>query len=355
MTHGGLTPVALLGAIALGSAPVGADGGRVVLEGLEGYARFDPNFEGVRIILCYYGEPYSSDYIQGISGSAFRMAGICPCAPTCSLAMPPQELIRLLGYEMTALVVEGRGEDAEVARASWRALLPRVHEAIRAGRPVLVWNAFTTAEWDVVCGYDAAAHKLIGRGSYVGGDALAEADEMRPAEIDVCPPGGAMVIVGGREGAFDARAAELAALRTAVEHARTVRQAPSANGQWVLLEGIQCYDRWIADWSKPDKKREAGDSYCLGVYHSTRKSAAPFLREIAPSYPAAHQALEGAAASFADEAAALEEATSLIGWGAPDGPDAARNAKVVPVLTRARDAYAAGIAALEAALEAMTR
>ena len=47
----------------------------------------DPLFEGIRVVLSYRGEAYSPAYLQGISGAAFRIAGICPCAPTSSFAM----------------------------------------------------------------------------------------------------------------------------------------------------------------------------------------------------------------------------------------------------------------------------
>lgn len=65
---------------------------------IDRYRVVEPMYEGIRVILSYRGEPYSPAYIQGLSGAAFRVAGICPCAPTCSTAMDPRSLIRLLGY-----------------------------------------------------------------------------------------------------------------------------------------------------------------------------------------------------------------------------------------------------------------
>ena len=64
----------------------------VTLEGVDRYQVVEPMFEGLRVILSYRGEPYSPAYIQGISGAAFRVGGICPCAPTCGTAMQPQDL-----------------------------------------------------------------------------------------------------------------------------------------------------------------------------------------------------------------------------------------------------------------------
>ena len=50
----------------------------MILEGIDRYRVVEPLFEGIRVILSYRGETYTPDYIQGISGAAFRVAGICP-------------------------------------------------------------------------------------------------------------------------------------------------------------------------------------------------------------------------------------------------------------------------------------
>src|SRR5574340_1011307 len=54
---------------------------RVVIDGVDRFRVREPNFEGVRIVLDFLGDKYTPAYIQGISGAAFRIAGICPCAP----------------------------------------------------------------------------------------------------------------------------------------------------------------------------------------------------------------------------------------------------------------------------------
>ena len=71
----------------------------------------------------------------------------------------------------------------------------RVKDEIRAGRAVLVWHAFTNAEWDVVCGFDATAKQFLGYGSYAGGKELARADQHRMAEArHICPAFGALLV-----------------------------------------------------------------------------------------------------------------------------------------------------------------
>ena len=138
---------------------------KVLLPGVDHYRVTEPMSEGMRIILTYRGEPYSPAYVQGISGSAFRMAGICPCAPTCSNILEPADLARLFGYEAEWWPFQGGGLAEE---KDPQEILARVKGEIRGGRPVLLWHAFTTAEWDVVCGFDNSQGIFYGRGSYLG-------------------------------------------------------------------------------------------------------------------------------------------------------------------------------------------
>jgi hypothetical protein len=92
----------------------------------------------------------------------------------------------------------------------------------------------------------------------------------------------------------------------------------------------------------------------LGSTHSARQThamASGFLREIAPRHEKAKAELERAAACFQAEAEVLEKGRDLLWWSAPEGPDAERNKKATELLAQARDHYAAGIAAIEKALE----
>jgi len=286
---------------------------RVVLENVDRYRVIEPLFEGVRVILSYRGEKYSPAYLQGISGAAFRIGGPCPCAPTCEFAMSTDDLIHMLGYECERGALFAEGKEPE---ALYPPVLTRIKEEIRAGRPVLVWNAFTVAEFDVVCGFDEERHELIGRGSYKGMDGYATAPETRPTEHDVAPAIGA-IFIGKKVKDFDARAAETAALKEAVAHARG-----SSGTLDCLPSGIACYDYWVNAYRNRGKlmraktrdgKQDLGwvsaqapdDLYPLIILPSTRQAAADFLREIAPSYPKAEAHLEAAAGHFAAESAAL--------------------------------------------------
>jgi hypothetical protein len=324
-------------------------GKKVVIDGVDRYRVIEPMVEGVRIILSHRGEKYSPAYIQGISGIAFQVAGICPCAPTSGSAMGTEELLKLLGYEYERLHLSGDGLDPE---KEVHKLVERVKDEIRAGRPVLVWHAFTNAEWDVVYGFDEEKKQFLGRGSYAGNDKeYASADETRTAKCGhICNPLGA-IIIGEKTGEFSARKAELAALRWAVDHAHSARGKNQLDGdKWVFLVGLMAYDRWISDFRNPEKNREAGDSYCYGIYKSTHRAASEFLGEIAPKYPDAAEHLKSAAEHFKTEADTLDSGADLLWWDAPKGPDAERNAKAVELLSKAMESYASGVQEIEKAL-----
>ena len=171
--------------------------------------------------------------------------------------------------------------------------------------------------------------------------------------LDICPCIGA-ILIGAKKGAFNARDAELAALREAVAHAHSTKDAAMlAEEEWVFLEGLQCYDRWVADFrAETPKVPDMGDRYCFGVYRSTHRAAAGFLRELATTYPAAASILQDAAEHFTAEADLLNRAAEPLfpGWQLPLEADPAANEQVAGWLQGARDAYAAGIEGIEAAL-----
>ena len=357
----------------------------VVIEGINPYQVCEPLFEAVRIVLSHRGATYSPEYIQGVSGAAFRIAGICPCAPTCSYAMETQALPKLLGYDVKHITLEssGAGWDAlgtfaekcasakgvpdedsledpahKELRKAFLALLSHVKEEIRRGGPVLLWNAFTTAEFDVVTGYDDTTGELIGRGSYAGGpNEYAKASEINT--LNAASVGGwpCAILVGDRTAEVDRHAIEIAALREAVKHAHSDKNVDKLEkkDEWIFLEGLRCYDRWIADWGDPGKKRNNGDAYCYGIYRDTHRAAAGFLREIAPRHPSASASLRQAADNFQAETDVLRGAEALLWWKSPEGPDAARNERVAAILQEARDHYASGIGHIEKALAQIER
>jgi hypothetical protein len=324
----------------------------MILPNVEPYRVVEPMYEGIRVILSYRGELYSPAYVQGISGAAFHVGGICPCAPTCTPGIEPVELVRKFGYdaEHIPLFEEGRW-DQPVPHTLVTALINRVKADIHANRPVLVWHAFTTAEWDVVAGYDDERKLFLGRGSYAGLDGYAEASQTRPAEcLEICPAQGA-IFIGEKTGTFDAQAAEINSLKDAVGHAHSDSNADKLGGSdWVFLEGFLAFERWVNDFKSPDKIRSSGDAYCYGVYRSTHRAASDYLADLAQKYPMAASRLLDASGHFATEVETLQGGESLLWWNSPEGPDPTRNQQAAVLLEKSYDSYRRAIESIEKAI-----
>ena len=87
-----------------------------VLDGVSSYDVNEANFEAMRLAINFLGEKYPAHYFHGLAGTAFRIGGICPCAPTCTLAMQPQKLLNLLGYEYEQCRYDDSDKDASLSR-----------------------------------------------------------------------------------------------------------------------------------------------------------------------------------------------------------------------------------------------
>jgi len=269
----------------------------------------------------------------------------------------PKELLKKTGqYRM---VGEETLQDSEMRklRNGLVDMISQVKEEIRRGRPVVFWHGFTNAEFDVVTGFDEAEGVLIGRGAYVGnGETYATAPQFRALTATYTGGWPTAILIGEKSAETDLPAAEIAALREAVKHAHSQKNTEKiGKEEWVFLEGLACYDQWIRQFSKPDKKRSSGDAYDYGIYRDTHRAASVFLREIAPKHPRARTHMEKAADRFRVEADTLRGGESLLWWQSPEGPDAARNQNVVTLLTKARGAYAQGIKEIELALVEIDR
>ncbi len=342
-------------ALALPAWSAGKAPERVVLEGVDQYRVISPTAEAVRVVLSYRGEKVSPAYVQGVSGEAFRIAGPCPCGPTSWGTMEPAKLAQLFGYQAEQIDIgapyDAKAEpvkaSADARKARMQAALVRIKDELRAKRPAVLVQAFTAWEWDAVCGFDEATHELYGRGSY-GGMRVPEythADELHALGATDIGGGPYAVLIGEKTGTFDARSAEIAALKSAVEHAHTpgVKQAL----------GLECYDLWINRYryqgNHMTPKGAAPDGYPLSILPSTRKAASQFMMELAAKYPPAQANLESASEDFAAESEALAAAQklrgSLQGEGTPE-----QCARMAGLLSRARAMYALAIDEIERAL-----
>ena len=317
-----------------------------ILENLKKYEVSEAIFEGFRLTLDYIGDSYDAAYFHGITGTAFRVGGICPCAPTCTSAMDLGKCIELFGYEREEIPFSDATADADVEK-----MVGAVRDSIYAGVPALVWNAFVPCEWNVVSGYDESEKVFFGRAPWNGREGDYAKKPWDSARGEAGLTGLLAVIIKNKTGKLDRRAAEIAALKEAVRHGKNQENVDKIGGKdWVFLNGKAAIDRWEAHFADPSASKGIGDSYCIDIYSSCHAQAGGFLRSIADNYAEAKNSLLEAATYFDKEADCLKALVPLLTWSAPE-KDAERNAKAAPLLAEAAEKYGAGISALEKALD----
>lgn len=318
-----------------------------LLEKMEKFKLAEPLFEAVRVVLSYRGEKYSPAYIQGISGGAFRVGGICPCAPTCTFAMRPPDLPKALGYDVEQIEFP---DNPEVDMDRWNEMVEKIKSEIDNNRPVLMWSQFGYAEWNVVNGYDDKAKVFIGCNTEFENDAFVKAPYDKACKLDI-PMFGA-IFIGDKVSEPNLRELEIASLKEAVEHARTVTEIDPE--KWTFLYGIQAYRRWENSFKdKPSRKREIGDSYCFRVYYNTHMAAHDYLREIAHKYEAAEVKLIKAAECFKEEINALKGAWKTLRFNAPEDISDEGMLNVYESIGKACGHYTEGIDWIDKALESI--
>lgn len=303
---------------------------------IDKYRYYDPLFESVRIVLDYISNDYSAEYIQGISGAAFKISGGCPSRPTCICDMWTPDFIKYLGYKIKEYpCFDENGTDISDT------MIKAVKEQLDGGKPVLVWHAFTNEEWDVVCGYNEITKQFIGRGTYRNSDDYAVESWDRAKTSGVGAFGA--IIIEDKLFDINKKEAEIKSIENAVRHARK----ESEDG----IEGIQFYKNWISIYSAKGADRGVADAYCYDVYSSVRFAGVKYLKDIAVNYnDECKNFLQKAADSFESEANALAEARPYLSWNSPWGVDEERSAKLVPILKKAASSYETAVEYLEKVL-----
>jgi len=304
----------------------------MILLNIDEYKYYDPLFEGARIVLNYIGEKYTPEYILGISGSAFKIAGGCPSRPTCVYDFWPADFFKYLGYEVKEYPCFDQKENDISDK-----MIEAVKQQIDSGKPALIFSAFSLSEWDVVCGYDEEAKQFVGRrvNSHANDYARESWDK---AKQDENFPAGA-VLIGDKISELNNREAEINSLKNAVNHAR----------QETDNVGIKFYYEWAEEYSKEGKDRGLADVYCYAVYSSVRRACGLYLREIAPNYDSEN--FLKAADCFERETELLASAWHYLGWDSPWGIDEERSKNVAPILKAAAENYEKGIEYLEKILK----
>ena len=319
-----------------------------ILQDVKNYEVFEANFECLRLALNFMGENYSPGYFHGIAGTVFRIGGICPCAPTCTTAMSPQNLIKLLGYDYLELPYTN-GSEEEIAR-----MTDAVRESVDNNIPALVWNAFVPCEWNIVTGYDENEKVFYGRAPWNGGRGEYAKNGWDKAKDEAGLVELLAIIIKNKTGSLNKKESEIAAIKEGIRHANDIENADKIeDGKWVFLQGKTALKHWADDFSKPEKERGPGDAYCIDIYSSCHARAGEFLREIADDYPAAKNILIESSQYFDKEAECLKNAQPLLTWNSPWGADAERNAKAYPLLKEASENYNRAIDILESAFAVM--
>ena len=321
-----------------------------ILKDVPAYKYKEPLFECVRVTMNYLGETYSPEYIQGVAGAAFRIGTGCPSRPTCCMLMWTPDLVKLLGYDVKEVPCFGPNGEKQTD-----SMITAIKEKIDAGRPVIVWHAMTSAEWDVVCGYDEENKLFFGRGSYWLGakEYHAEAWDRAEKVAEMGIPAFGAVVIGEKVRDFNARAAEINALNDAIAHAKTVKDKPEEGG-WYSYEGIQAFQKWAEAYGKPGKDRDLADAYCYDIYHSTHAAAPGFLREISGHFNAkTKEQLEKAAEYMEQEVKAFAACEPYLGWRSPWGVDENRSKAVAPIIAEVAEYYEKAITCIEKGIAEM--
>lgn len=321
-----------------------------LLKGMEKFVLAEPLFEAIRVVLTYRGEEYSPAYIQGISGAAFRIGGICPCAPTCTCAMWTADLPVKLGYETEKIEFM---EESGVDMVRWSKLVERIKSEIDNGRPVAMWSQFAFAEWGVINGYDDEKREFIGCDSNHENKSFRRTSYEKASKSEGVPVFGA-IIIGDKTSDPNLEELEIASLKEAVKHAKTVTEIDPDPDKWTFLNGIQAYERWRDSFKdNPGRKKSMGDSYCYRIYYNTHMAAADYLLEIAPKYKDAEEELKKAAEAFKEEHEVYKAAWKTVGYSAPADIDEEGMQRAYDSLNKACEFYAKGIEHIEKALELM--
>jgi hypothetical protein len=306
----------------------------------------------LRACLAAAGDTRDAAAVAGLTGLAFHLNVDPVVSPAGVAAYPwPQELPAMaarLGHELA--LVHADDEDPRFERAQAAAAAQAI-DGLRRGVPSILWGVHLP-EFGLIRGADPARGELAVSGVLDdrGGAPALAIDRLGRGDVPVLLV--ATLAPGGEGAAPAAGAAELAALRHAVRHARDL--GPRLGG---FSCGLAAYDAWLAalDSGRIDP---AGHAYTLHVTAELRAAAAPFLRRAAGALAGgAAEALRHAAAAYQRVADRLIALSGDTPWPLPEAfalTTSAREAALA-ALGAAAAAEADGVAALEQTLDAARR
>lgn len=332
--------------------------GRKVLQGVPraGYDVHLCPFPGsLYACLAYLGDAPNYDYLMAVSGAAFRRLWNRDDGGNIDLSYLGDEPFRRAFWAL--------GYDWEQVPAEKEAMFAAAQASIDRGVPAISFGIIGPPEAGVVTGYDRERQALLGW-SYFQDQRERYYEKSDWFETMDRGAGKGLIVIGSKQAARpDEREILVSTLRWAIDLECTAQRA----GLPEHVAGLAAYDAW-ADAMEIDNDYPADDPQVLGtrvmVYGDQltmleeRRSAAAYLRRMAPTAPGAVEPLQAAAALYQ---AAADQGAGMWPWGYSMGEDAqqgladreARRTFAAQVRL-ARDKEGRAVAQLERALAALT-
>lgn len=293
------------------------------------------------------GRNLPQTYLLGATGHAFRLTLNVVFSPDSPAELNFHDVFPLwenLGawFKRTA----ARMDDPAFA-AVRSEVIQRIRDAIDSGRPAIAYDLLNMPEYGLVVGYDEERFACL---------TLNNPDEPAWMELSAWPPAehaqftrAEAIALLDLAPSFDARRAEVASLRFAVEHF----WAPPSRDMW-LQHGRAAYEFWASVLASPLPLHGAqpglGHSYNLLVLQRVRRDAAAYLSELAAKYPEV-PSLKAAAARYGDLAVLLDQALQLLPFPGENLEDVRK--PLADLIRRAMATEQAGIDEIERSLRAL--
>jgi RNA polymerase sigma factor (sigma-70 family) len=351
-------------------------------------------FEGsLHACLRHQGEQASLAFVMGVSGGAFNFLWHADSSPEMyNLALLGEEPVRrtmaALGRTYTYIplfrapgrvvlkdratmaydaIMHARGfrpEDRRHTRERCRSLIVA---SIDAGRPVVALGVLGPPAGCVITGYDKGGDVLYGRSYFQPSD---EGYFRSDAWYENCE---GLVILGEKGAPLGRRETLAAALEWALDLARTPRRdtvvSTRHHGATWHHSGLAAYEplanEFLRDERFTDDPAVLSPSIERTMYDGvwflleTRRQAGLFLIEFLSEGHPGEEALQSAAAAYADEADTLRQAESLVPMEASEKclviADPAIRRELRRIVLQARGHEERAVAHLEAAYRALRR
>ncbi|MFP4460030.1 MAG: hypothetical protein ACLFSQ_10635 [Candidatus Zixiibacteriota bacterium] len=300
----------------------------VSLRIIDYYRNWGPVYEGLRIVLNSRGINFTPQYLSGISGEAMSFYRTGFDNEYRNTAEELIDFIKSLGFKPERLNPSNEPDDIQKA-------IDAIIEEIDNGRALLLWNAFTLCEWDVICGYNKKTREFLGRGSMVGKDDFATEDWTRAFKSTIsCKSKGAIFIKQNKI-SYDPNQLELQAMKNGIAHCKNEDDLPEDMG------GYKGFIKWAENFGDPERLPSRKDQYNMAVYASLHSTAYMFLKEIMGKYPKAQDNISRAAFLFREEASYLQQVFKLVfnNWQLPKRINPDTNEAASELLYNAAENY----------------